>query len=249
MAVLAKERRARLQHSVNCRAVRVVADAAILGHRLVVMHERTTLLQVAGVAGFNHAGFDHLFRIVAVGVVAVRAADLAFEYRVARGLADLNPLFLVAGKANLRLGQLVAYVVMAGVDLVAGRAGDILAGVHAGFPVSALGVTLVAGQAGLALNFCRGTAFFAEYDGGLGTFADAGRPVDVGFAGAVATGAGRCAAIGNRAMFCFADLEDRVFLIRAVAACTDGIAFEDKILARGLCGILRQCRLRHCEQA
>lgn len=119
MAVLAKEGWARLQHSVDCRAVWVVTNAAVLGHRLVVMHEGSALLQVTGVAGFNHTGFDHLLRIVAVGVVAVRTADFAFQYRVARGLADLHPLFLVAGKADLGLGQLVTYVVMAGVDLVA----------------------------------------------------------------------------------------------------------------------------------
>ena len=96
--LLAEERRAHLEQVVVHGAVRVVADRAVLLHRLVGAHERPALLHVARVAGVVDAVAHQRFLARrAVRVVAVRADDLAFERRVARLAADLGALLLVAG--------------------------------------------------------------------------------------------------------------------------------------------------------
>ena len=113
------------------------------------MYERTALLHVARVASLVHAIALHELRPDrTVRIVAIAAAHLAFGYRVMRGLADLRALFLVAGEAHIGLGVLVAHVVVCGVNLVAGDAGDIAALVRAAHPVGTLRIRLVAGEAG-----------------------------------------------------------------------------------------------------
>src|SRR5437899_283376 len=151
VALLAEERLAQLEQVRVGRPVRVVADAAVLLHRLVGAHEGAALLHVAHVAGVvdvvahHHAGTDR-----AVRVVAVRARHHAFADRVARGPVDHRPDVLVAGEAHVGLGELVAHRVARGVQLVAGRARDVAALVLAALPVDA-GAALMAGQADLVL--------------------------------------------------------------------------------------------------
>ncbi len=129
--------------------MRVMAVRTVLGDRLMGVYERTALLHVAGVAGLVHAIALHELRPDrTVRIVAIAAAHLAFGYWVMRGLADLRALFLVAGEAHIRLGALVAHVVVCSVNLVAGGAGDIAALVRAAHPVRALRIRLVAGEAG-----------------------------------------------------------------------------------------------------
>ena len=81
----------------------VVADGAVFRHWLVVMHKRTALFHVALVAGLVDAGLLQLLRIVAMYVVAIRAAHLAFQYRVMRRPVELSTLFLVATEAQFGL--------------------------------------------------------------------------------------------------------------------------------------------------
>ena len=96
VATVAQEWRARFQQRFCGRAVRVVAVGAVFIHRLMVMHKRATLFHVAGVAGLNHTIALHEAGAGGtVHVVAIRAAHLAFEDRVVRGLAGLRTLFFV----------------------------------------------------------------------------------------------------------------------------------------------------------
>ncbi len=79
MTFLAKEGWARLEQASSGRAMRLMTDAAIFRHGLMVVHERSALLHVARVAGLVGAGLDELLRVVAVHVVARRAGHLAFD--------------------------------------------------------------------------------------------------------------------------------------------------------------------------
>src|SRR5882762_7589986 len=150
VALLAQEGLADLEQVRGGRPVRVVADAAVLLHRLVGADERTALLHVAHVAGVvdavahHHAGADR-----AVRVVAVRARHHALADRVARGTVDQRPDVLVAGEAHVDLGELVAHRVARGVQLVGGG-GNVVALVLAALPMDA-GAALVAGEADLVL--------------------------------------------------------------------------------------------------
>lgn len=59
MAGLAQERWPALQQGFRGRAVRVMAVGAVFTYGLVVVHERTALFHVAGVASFHHAVAFH----------------------------------------------------------------------------------------------------------------------------------------------------------------------------------------------
>src|SRR6185312_183552 len=148
VALVAEERRTRLQHVLGGRAVRVVAVRAVLAHRLVVVHERAALLHVARVAGvvdgvaLHERGPGRAVRVVAVG-----ARHLPFGDRMVRGLVDLGALLLVAVEAHLGLRALVAHRVVPGVDLVAVGAREAARLVHAPGPVGALRVRVVAAEA------------------------------------------------------------------------------------------------------
>src|SRR5438270_9982446 len=89
MALLAEERRARLQKVVVVRAVRVVAEHAVFLDRLVRAHERPALLHVTGVAGLVDRILDQrLLAGGAVRVVAVGASYFSFAHRVVRLAVD-----------------------------------------------------------------------------------------------------------------------------------------------------------------
>jgi len=118
MAILAQERRTRLEQTGDRRAMRLVANGAVFSHRLVVVHEGPALLHVALVAGLDNAVPFHLLRIVSMHVMTVGATHLAFQDRMAIGLVDLNALLLVAGEADFGLRELVAHAVVRGVQLV-----------------------------------------------------------------------------------------------------------------------------------
>src|SRR6185295_606055 len=244
VAALAEERRAGLEQAVVHRAVRVMADHAVFLDRLMGAHERPALLHVAGVAGLVDAVADQLLLAgAAVGVVAVGAGDLALERRVTRLAADLGALLLVAGEAHFGLVALVARAVVAGVDLVAAGAGDVARGMHAARPVDAL-AALVAGEAGLAARLGRRRRGLREHDVRLRPPA-LRRLVDVGFALAVAAGAGRRAVVGARAVLALADGEHREAVVLVVAARALRVAGEDEILRRLRLGLLlRDCAAR-----
>jgi len=149
VACLAQEGCPRLQQICRCRAVWVVAIAAVLVYRLVAMHKGPTLFHMAGVASLHYrVALHEAGACGAVGVVAIRARHLAFKHGVVRGLVDLVALLLVASKAGFALGALVTHGVLGLVHGMAGRTGDIAGLVDAAFPVRALAVLGVAALAG-----------------------------------------------------------------------------------------------------
>src|ERR1051326_6654349 len=158
MALLAQHGLAHLEQVRRGRAVRVVAVGAVFrdrrgggggGAARRRAAGRPAFLHVAAVAGVvdgvaqHHDAPDRAVRVVAVG-----AGDQSFADRMARGAVDLDALHLVAGEAHFGLSELVAHAVGLGVQLVAGRAGDVVALVRAARPVHAL-ASLVAGLADL----------------------------------------------------------------------------------------------------
>ena len=201
VAVLAQERRPRFQQVGYRRTMRLVADGAVFCHRLMVVHEGSALFHVALIAGFHHAAAHHLLRVVAMHVVAVGAAHLAFEDGVTIGLVDLNPLLFVTGEADLRLRQLVAHFIL-GMQLMAGSAGDIATGMYARLPVHALRITLVTAETDPVLDF-RGDRFRAEVEHPAHSPAAARLDVRgaVAMTGGTLSLAGRCSRIGFCAVF------------------------------------------------
>jgi len=145
VALIADERRTSLEQVVGNGAVRLMTIGAVVGDRLVVMHERTTLFHVAGVAGFDHAiALHELGTGRTVGIVAIRTGHLALDDRVMGRLVDLSTLLLVAAEAHFRLGALVANLVLRSMNLVAARAGNIAGFMGTSGPQMALGILLVA---------------------------------------------------------------------------------------------------------
>ena len=152
VALLAEQGRARLEHGRNQAAVRVVANAAVFGDRRMLVHERTALFCMAGVAGVVHAvALGELGTGRTMHVVAVGTGHFALGNRVVRRPVDLGALLLVAGKAELGLlGSAGQHRVTIAVRLVAGIAGHISRFVLAAGPQVALGILVVAGLANRA---------------------------------------------------------------------------------------------------
>ena len=150
MAGVAQERWPHFQHAVGDGAMRVMANGAVFGNRLVVVDERSAFLGMALVAGLDHAvSFHELWSDRAMRIVAIRTSDLAFEDRMTEGPLDFRALLLVAREADLGLGDLGEHLVSAGaMHGMAGGTDDIAGLVRAAFPVVALAVALVAGEAG-----------------------------------------------------------------------------------------------------
>src|SRR5512134_3520118 len=163
MALLAHPWRAHLEQVVVHGAMRVVADRAVLLYRLVRAHERPALLHVAGVAGVVDAVAHQVFRPCgAVGIVAIRARDLAFAQRVARRTVDLRAHLLVTVEAHLGLRDLIAHHLVGDVDLVAVSAGDIARRVRAAAPVDALATLMARKTWGVAFLDRRSTALAGD---------------------------------------------------------------------------------------
>ncbi len=214
----------------------VMANAAIFRYRLVVVNERAALLRMALVASLVDAIFLQLLGASGtMRIVAVGAGDLALLDRMARRTVELGALLLVAGEAHFRLGELVAYLIVAGMYLMARSAGSVAVGMGAAGPVDAL-AALVAGQAGLILARRWRARLLPERDLDLRPLFHVGRLIGVGLALTVATGTGRRAFVGDGAMLGLADGEHRVFLGFVVAACAISVALEHRVLARRLVG-------------
>ena len=62
--------------------MRLVANSAVLGHRLVVVDEGTTFFHVTGEAGLIGTILDELLRRVTVNIVAGGAGHLPFNNRM-----------------------------------------------------------------------------------------------------------------------------------------------------------------------
>ena len=116
---LTQERRTRLEKAGRRRPVGLVANAAILGNRLMVMDERAAFFHVAGVARLVSAALGQMFWIVAMHIVTRRAVHFAFNNRMVRWLVDLSALLFVAGKTGFGLRQLTHHPVVPSMNLMA----------------------------------------------------------------------------------------------------------------------------------
>ena len=226
---LAQERWPALQHASRRRAVGVMADGAILVHRLVAVHEGSALFHVAGVAGFRDAIALHQAGACgAVYVMAIRACHLAFGNRVVRGLGALCALLFVAGKTGFTLAAFVTNSIFGNMHLVASGASDITCLVGTAFPVRALGVLGMAVLAGAVAGIGSCSGFDTESNFRLGRLFGAFVP-QMFLAGAVAAGAGRCAAIGLCAVAGFPDGEEIGTIRFVVALGTCRVTLEKQI--------------------
>lgn len=207
MALLAQEGRAALQQIGRRGPVRVVADSAVLGYRLVVVDERTTFFHVAGITSLVDAAPGKLFLTGrSMRAMAIGAAHLSFAYRMATWLAHLGPLLLVARIANFCLRLLVAYLVLAAMNLMTVRTRHVTRCMGTGGPEHMV-TALVAGRAGATANIGRRRRIFAE------TTIDhrrlvAALVVHVLLARAVTISTGRGALVGGGAVLGLANGED-----------------------------------------
>lgn len=151
VTLLAKHRRACLEHAGDDAAVRVVAVGAVFCDWIMLVHERAAFFGMAGVAGVVRAvAFDQLGSDRAMRIVAIGADHLAFGNRVVGRTIDLRALFLVAGVADFCLRRAVADLVIVAVDFVTGIAGHIGIVMRAAIPMRAIRVFDVAVHADCA---------------------------------------------------------------------------------------------------
>lgn len=145
--------------------------------------------------------------------------------------ANLGALLLVARKTHLRLGTLVANLVVRDVNLMARCAGNITALVGAASPMRTLRVLRVAGQTSAALRNRFRLTLTAEQYVRLRSILDAFGLVDVFVALAVATHARWRAAIGPGAVTRLANRQYRVRVTFVVAFCAPRVAVENDVFA------------------
>jgi len=252
MTLLAEEGRTLLKQIVIHRAVRVVADRAILGDRLMVAHERSAFLHVARVAGFDDAiARQHLFAGGAVRIVAVGADDLAFLDRMVGRAVDLRALLLVAREAHFRLGLLVADPIVLRVNLMAGGTRHVARGMKVGLPMDAL-AALMTVETGLIAFFDRsGSALAGSTEVAVyqivrrrrrdltrksvvrlrtRVFTGFADVLDVALALTVTARAGRRAVVGDGSVLRLADSQDRVGLGFIVTAGTYLVPGQREVL-------------------
>ena len=124
--------------------MRVVANGAIFLRGRMVINEWPALLHVAGETGVIDIVSHHVAGSGrTVRVVAIRTDHLAFTDGMTGRAVNQCAQVFVAVKTHFRLGDAVAYFVLLGMYLVAGRASRVAIGVQAAGPVHAL-ATLVA---------------------------------------------------------------------------------------------------------
>ena len=220
MTFLTQEGYPRLEQVFHDSAVGVMADSAVFSHWLMVMHKRSALLHVTGIAGVVIVWLQQLLRIVAMNIVARRAAHLALRHRVVRWAAHLRALFLVAGVAGFGLLCPIAHRIFAFVNLVATAALYIARRVRARLPPNSI-AALVARQAGVVTRFRCSRRLPAEGDIRLAA------ATEVLFARAVTTGACRGAAVGAGAVLGLADRQQFRATRFIVATGALGVSGED----------------------
>lgn len=235
VALLAQERYAHLKHGIGSGAVRVVANRAIFGHRLVVMHERPALLHMAGVAGIVDAiALHHLWSDRTVRIMAIGTSHFPFGDGMAGGAVDLSALLFMAGETYFGLCLLVANLVVFNVNLVAGVARYVAALVGAAVPVRTIRVALVAIHAHLAAHLRGCHRMLFKFDIGLSV------PALVFLAFAMAAGACRRARIGLGAVLGLPDRHHLGKAFRLMALRTFRVPVEDKAFL----GVVRECGCR-----
>ena len=100
-----------------------MAVGAVLNDGRVFPQKRSALFRVAGVAGLGDGVLHHQARASrTVRVVAVGAANFAFEDRMPRKAMKLGALILVATETDFRLGKFVQHLLLRVMHLVTIRA-------------------------------------------------------------------------------------------------------------------------------
>lgn len=145
MAFLAQEGWPRLEQVVNVAAMAGMANGAVLGYWLMVVHKWPALLHVALITGLVDAVLLQLLGVVAMDVVAIRTPHLAFQHRVVGRPVEHRTLLLVATEAKFSLVCPGANAIMGSMNLVAVGTPYATVGMGAFRPVHAI-VTLVTGK-------------------------------------------------------------------------------------------------------
>lgn len=147
MAFLTKLRRPSDKQRRLVRAVRRVADHAVLRRWRVLPQERPPLLGVAGDAGFvDPIAPSQRFANTAVGIVAIATNELTVAHRMRRALESIRQHIAVAASANIGLLRRRPHGVRLGVDAMTVATGQIRFLVGATRPMHAL-IGFVAGKA------------------------------------------------------------------------------------------------------
>ncbi len=147
MAVFAELGRFPFEESPMIAAVGLMAGQAVLGHRRVLPHKRAAFLRVAPIAQLiDGVGLDQLPAKSAVDLMAIGAADEAFDDGMMRLFVELGPDVPMAGEADLRLRDLEAGR-GDGMNGMAPGAGDDVFPVRAHVPEHRVPRLFMAGQA------------------------------------------------------------------------------------------------------
>jgi len=138
VTVMAEEWRTHLEHALVDGAMRIVANRAIFGHRVMLVNERPALFHVTLVASLDDAVALHQLRADrAVRIVAIGARDFTLGDRVTRRPVEFGALLLVADETHFGLRELDLHLVRR-MHCMAGRTRNVARLVSAAFPVRPL---------------------------------------------------------------------------------------------------------------
>lgn len=240
VALLAKVRRLGLQQGGMVGTMGSVAIQAVVAGRRMLPEEGAALLGMAGIASLDHGVLGQELRTGgAMGIVAIRADNLAFLDGMVGITERLGALFLVAGEAHFALVGFFPHLVMLGMDLVAGGTGNVGVGMLAAGPVHPV-AALVAVQTGSVPLRDRRRRVLQEVAIDLRPFLQPLRILGVLGAFTVAADAADITAVGGDTMLGFADREHRGTVALVMAAGALGIPFEYDI-RRGLLVLRGRC--------
>jgi hypothetical protein len=127
VALEAQERHRNLQHVIVDRTMRTMTTGAVLSIFSMLVHERPFLFRMALGAYFLHCWLSELFFGGSpVRLMAVRAKDLFFVYRVMAWHGELGLDFLMAAFAHIFHLRLSHCEVRPHMDIMAFKAGHII---------------------------------------------------------------------------------------------------------------------------
>lgn len=124
VTALTNERNLLTQQFVVVAAVGRMAGHAVFLHRRMLVHVRAAFFGVAVVAELvDGVGLDHFGSEAAMGIMAIRAGDLALLDGVMRLAVCFRADIPVAGETEFGLGhlQVLAKIGMAGMATIAGQ--------------------------------------------------------------------------------------------------------------------------------
>ena len=113
VALHAQERLVLDKQVILNRAMRIVADSAILSHGRMLECERPDLIRMASEACLRHGFLSEQSIRPAVRIMATAASDLPLLKRMVGGHLALDFLVFVAVEADIRLGGSVEFTLLA----------------------------------------------------------------------------------------------------------------------------------------